>query len=70
MVTLVKDHGLQYLLAATVLAGLMQIAAGFLQVGYLMRFISKSVLVLARLRPCCAKMELSKQCRVLKKMLT
>jgi SulP family sulfate permease len=44
MVTLVKDHGLQYLLAATVLAGLIQIMAGFLRVGYLMRFISKSVM--------------------------
>jgi SulP family sulfate permease len=44
MVTLVKDYGLQYLLAATVLAGLLQIAAGFLRVGYLMRFISKSVM--------------------------
>lgn len=44
MVTLVKDHGLQYLLAATVLAGLLQIAAGFLRAGYLMRFISKSVM--------------------------
>jgi SulP family sulfate permease len=30
MVTLVKDHGLQYLLAATVLAGVIQILAGFL----------------------------------------
>jgi SulP family sulfate permease len=44
MVTLVKDHGLQYLLAATVLAGLLQIVAGFLRAGYLMRFISKSVM--------------------------
>jgi SulP family sulfate permease len=44
MVTLVKDHGLQYLLAATVLAGLLQIAAGYLRAGYLMRFISKSVM--------------------------
>lgn len=44
MVTLVKDHGLQYLLAATVLAGLLQIAAGFLRAGYLMRFISASVM--------------------------
>src|SRR5690554_5242128 len=44
MVTLVKDYGLQYLLAATVLAGLIQIAAGFLRVGYLMRFVSRSVL--------------------------
>ena len=33
MITLVKDHGLQYLLAATVLAGLLQIAAGALRLG-------------------------------------
>jgi sulfate permease, SulP family len=31
MVTLVRDHGLEYLLAATVLAGLIQIAAGLLK---------------------------------------
>src|SRR6056297_3639067 len=44
MVTLVKDHGLEYLLAATVLAGLLQIGAGFLRLGYVMRFVSKSVM--------------------------
>lgn len=44
MVTLVKEHGLQYLLAATVLAGVFQIAAGFLRLGYVMRFVSKSVM--------------------------
>lgn len=44
MVTLVKEHGLQYLLAATVLAGLLQIGAGFLRLGYLMRFVSRSVM--------------------------
>ncbi len=44
MVTLVKDHGLQYLLATTVLAGLIQIAAGFLRLGNLMRFVSRSVI--------------------------
>ena len=44
MVTLVKEHGLQYLLAATVLAGLIQIVAGLLKLGYLMRFVSRSVL--------------------------
>lgn len=44
MVTLVRDHGLQYLLAATVLAGLMQIAAGVLRLGYVMRFVSRSVI--------------------------
>jgi SulP family sulfate permease len=44
MVTLVKEHGLQYLLAATVLAGLMQILAGYLRLGTVMRFISRSVM--------------------------
>ncbi len=44
MVTLVKDHGLQYLLAATVLAGVLQVGAGFLRLGYVMRFVSRSVM--------------------------
>ncbi|WP_323037131.1 SulP family inorganic anion transporter [Pararhodobacter sp.] len=44
MVTLVRDHGLQYLLAATVLAGLLQIGAGFLSLGRVMRYVSKSVM--------------------------
>ncbi|WP_005224041.1 SulP family inorganic anion transporter [Marichromatium purpuratum] len=44
MVTLVKDHGLQYLLAATVLTGVLQILAGWLRLGSLMRFVSRSVI--------------------------
>ena len=44
MVTLVKEHGLQYLLAATVLAGVLQIGAGTLRLGHLMRFVSRSVM--------------------------
>ncbi len=44
MVTLVKEHGLQYLLAATVVAGLLQIAAGLLKLGFVMRFVSRSVM--------------------------
>lgn len=44
MVTLVADHGLEYLLATTVLAGLLQIAAGFARLGNLMRFVSRSVM--------------------------
>jgi SulP family sulfate permease len=44
MVTLVKDHGLQYLLAATVLAGLLQIGMGLARLGFLMRYVSKSVM--------------------------
>ena len=43
MVTLVKEHGLQYLLAATLLTGVFQIAAGYLKLGSLMRFVSRSV---------------------------
>ncbi|MBP5856852.1 SulP family inorganic anion transporter [Marivibrio halodurans] len=44
MVTLVKQHGLEYLLAATVLAGVLQIGAGLLRLGDLMRFVSRSVM--------------------------
>ncbi|MFV2034235.1 MAG: SulP family inorganic anion transporter [Halocynthiibacter sp.] len=44
MVTLVRDYGLQYLLAATVLAGLLQIGAGLLRLGNVMRFVSRSVM--------------------------
>lgn len=44
MITLVKQHGLDYLLAATILAGVLQVAAGFLRLGGVMRFVSKSVM--------------------------
>ena len=44
MVSLVKQHGVQYLFAATLLTGVMQIALGFLRVGDVMRFVSKSVM--------------------------
>ena len=44
MVTLVRDHGLEYLLAATVLAGVIQIAMGLLKLGFVMRWVSKSVM--------------------------
>jgi SulP family sulfate permease len=43
MVTLVKEHGLEYLLAATLLTGVFQILAGYLKLGSLMRFVSRSV---------------------------
>ncbi|HEY9100148.1 MAG TPA: SulP family inorganic anion transporter [Thiobacillus sp.] len=43
MVTLVKTHGLEYLLAATLLTGVLQIGAGYLKLGLLMRFVSRSV---------------------------
>ncbi len=43
MVTLVKDHGLQYLLAATLLTGVLQVLAGYFKLGSLMSFVSRSV---------------------------
>ena len=43
MVTLVKTHGLDYLLAATVLTGVLQVGAGWIKLGRLMRFVSRSV---------------------------
>lgn len=43
MVGLVKDHGLQYLLVATLLTGVLQMVAGFLKLPALMRFVSRSV---------------------------
>jgi sulfate permease, SulP family len=43
MVSLVRDHGLEYLLAATLLTGVLQILAGVMKLGLLMRFVSRSV---------------------------
>ena len=45
MVTLVKEHGLNYLFAATILTGIIQIVAGQFKLAKLMRFVSKSVVV-------------------------
>ena len=44
MVDLVKEHGLQYLLAATILTGVLQVVIGLLKLGRLMRFVSRSVI--------------------------
>ena len=43
MVTLVREHGLEYLLAATLLCKTLQILAKYLKLGSLMRFVSRSV---------------------------
>ncbi|MFN3901006.1 MAG: SulP family inorganic anion transporter [Alishewanella aestuarii] len=43
MIMLVKEHGLQYLLAATLLTGVLQIIFGLFKLGDLMRFVSRSV---------------------------
>ncbi|HQS65839.1 MAG TPA: SulP family inorganic anion transporter [Sulfuricurvum sp.] len=45
MVTLVKDYGLQYLLATTILTGVLQIVAGYLKLGSLMSFVSRTVVI-------------------------
>ena len=44
MVSLVRDHGLEYLLAATILTGVLQILAGVFRLGALLRFVSRSVM--------------------------
>lgn len=44
MTTLVADHGLQYLLAATILTGILQIIMGVLKLGRLMKFVPRSVM--------------------------
>jgi SulP family sulfate permease len=41
---LVRDHGVEYLFAATILMGLIQIAAGLLRLDLLMQFVSRSVI--------------------------
>jgi SulP family sulfate permease len=43
MVGLVKEHGVNYLFAATILTGLIQIVASLMRLGTLMRFVSRSV---------------------------
>ena len=41
---LVRDHGVEYLFAATILMGLVQIVAGLLRLDLLMQFVSRSVI--------------------------
>ncbi|MDR6599742.1 SulP family sulfate permease [Achromobacter deleyi] len=43
VVPLVRDHGIGYLFAASVLMGVFQIAAGFLRLDLLMQYVSRSV---------------------------
>ncbi|HZG16605.1 MAG TPA: SulP family inorganic anion transporter [Candidatus Bathyarchaeia archaeon] len=45
MVTLVKDHGIEYLFAATVLTGVLQIIMGALRIGKFITFIPQSVMI-------------------------
>ncbi|MGR3278026.1 SulP family inorganic anion transporter [Acaryochloris marina NIES-2412] len=45
MVDLVKEHGLQYLLAATFLTGIFQVIFGILQLGRQMKFVPRAVMI-------------------------
>jgi SulP family sulfate permease len=45
VVPLVRDHGVEYLFAAGLLAGVFQILFGVLKVGHLMRFVPRPVMV-------------------------
>ncbi|MCG2459417.1 SulP family inorganic anion transporter [Flavobacteriaceae bacterium F89] len=44
IVTLAKSHGVEYVFAAVVLAGIIQMAAGFLKLGKLMRLVPQPVI--------------------------
>ncbi|MDT8281079.1 MAG: SulP family inorganic anion transporter, partial [Erythrobacter sp.] len=41
---LVRDHGVEYLFAATILMGVIQLIAGFLRLNVLMQYVSRSVI--------------------------
>ena len=45
MVPLVRDHGVEYLFAATILTGVLQLGLGLLGIGRLLRFIPRTVMV-------------------------
>ena len=44
VIPLVREHGVEYLLAATILMGFLQIIAGLLRLDLLMQFVSRSVI--------------------------
>lgn len=45
IVSLVRDYGLQYLLAATILTGIIQIIFGFCKISKLMKYVSNAVMI-------------------------
>jgi sulfate permease, SulP family len=45
MVGLVRDHGIEYLFAATILTGVLQVTCAWLKLATLMRFVPRSVMV-------------------------
>ena len=44
VVPLVRDHGIDFLFAATILMGIIQVVAGFLRLDMLMQYVSRSVI--------------------------
>ena len=45
LASLVREHGVEYMLLATILAGIFQVVFGFLKIGKLLKFISKPVMI-------------------------
>ena len=45
LVPLVDEYGIEYLFAATILAGILQVGLGYLGVGELMRFVPRTVMI-------------------------
>ena len=45
LASLVKNYGIEYMFAATILAGVLQVILGYLKFGNLMRFIPKPVMI-------------------------
>ncbi|AOM84166.1 SulP family inorganic anion transporter [Salisediminibacterium beveridgei] len=45
MITLVSDHGLEYLLAATILTGIIQFLFGVFKLSSIMKFVPRSVMI-------------------------
>lgn len=45
LASLVKSHGIEYMLAATILTGIFQVILGFLKIGNLLKFIPKPVMI-------------------------
>ena len=45
LASLVRDYGIEYMLAATILTGFLQVVFGFLKIGNLLKFIPKPVMI-------------------------
>lgn len=45
LASLVRDYGVEYLFAATILTGIIQVGLGYLKIGNLMKFIPKPVMI-------------------------